>query len=335
MLVSVGYPTGMEGLIYPIPFSGPEDLLKVALAAERLGYHSIWGNDHMTTQNYVRKEYKTPPRFWEPLTTFAFLAGQTRKLKFGTGLLVLPMRRDIVVTAKQIATVDQLSGGRLEIGIGVGAYREEFDALQPGVKAHRGDMVEEGIQALRKLFTEKVASFDGKYYQFKDVEFAPKPYQARLPLLIGGNNVNAIRRAALYGDGWIPAGLHVDKMREGVDQLRELAVANKRNPAELQVAPQFICHIGKQHDAAVARFRQSQLHTHLVSLASSTLKEQGKRSYEEINLIGEPAAIIAKVQAAKAAGATHLLGILFAANSVGELIDQMQMFSETVVPHIQ
>jgi probable F420-dependent oxidoreductase len=334
MLVSVGFPTGMEGLIYPIPFSGVEDLLLVAKKAEQFGYHSIWGNDHMTTQNYVRKEYKTPPRFWEPLTTFAFLAGHTTRLKFGTGLLVLPMRRDIVVVAKQIATLDQLSGGRLEIGIGVGAYREEFDALQPNIKAHRGDMVEEGIQALRRLFTEQIASFDGKYYQFKNVEFQPKPKQEPFPLLIGGNNVNAIRRAALYGDGWIPAGLHVDKIAEGVKQLRELAAGAGRDPKRLQVAPQFICHVGLKHDAAVARFRQSQMHTHLMSLASSTLKEQGKLSHEEINLIGEPAEIIEKAHRARAAGATHLLGTLFAANTVSELVEQMQMFSELVVPHL-
>ena len=334
MLVSVGFPTGMEGLIYPIPFSGSDDLLLLAKKAEQFGYHSIWGNDHMTTQNYVRKEYKTPPRFWEPLTTFAFLAGHTTRLKFGTGLLVLPMRRDIVVVAKQIATLDQLSGGRLEIGIGVGAYREEFDALQPNIKAHRGDMVEEGIQALRRLFTEKTASFDGKYYQFKNVEFAPKPKQEPFPLLIGGNNVNAIRRAALYGNGWIPAGLHVDKIGEGVKQLPELAVGAGRDPKSLQVAPQFICHVGLKHDAAVARFKQSQMYTHLMSLAGSTLKEQGKLSHEEINLIGEPAEIIKKAHQAKKAGATHLLGTLFAANTVSELVEQMQMFSELVVPHL-
>ncbi|MDF3073025.1 MAG: luciferase-like [Alphaproteobacteria bacterium] len=335
MRYSVGFPTGMEGLIYPIPFAETNDLLKIAQTAEKHGFDSLWGNDHMTTQDYVREEFPVPPRFWEVLTTSAWLAGQTTKLRFGTGLLVLPMRRDIVVTAKQIATLDQLSGGRVEIGIGVGAYREEFEAVQPNVKAHRGDMVEEGIQALRKLFTERSSSFDGKYYQFKNVEFAPKPKQARLPLLIGGNNINAIRRAALHGDGWIPAGFHTDKIAEGVKQMHEIATVNGRDAKSLQVAPQFICHVGKDHEKAIARFRQSQMHTHLVSLSKSTLKEQGSLTHEDINLIGAPDAILAKIAKAKAAGATHLLGILFAANDVPELLDQMQIFAETVVPHIK
>src|SRR5207237_6242830 len=122
---SAGLPTGMEGLTFPIPFSDPENLVAIALAAEKLGYDSVWGNDHMTTQHYVRAEFPQPPRFWEPLVTYAYLASITKTLRFGTGLLVLPMRRDIVVMAKQIATLDHFSNGRVEIGVGIGAYREE------------------------------------------------------------------------------------------------------------------------------------------------------------------------------------------------------------------
>ena len=148
MRVSVGLPTGMEGLTYPIPFSDPEAVIRIARHAETLGYHSVWGNDHMTTQHYVRAEFPTPPRFWEPLIVYSFVASETTTLRFGTGILVLPMRRDIVVTAKQIATLDHFSGGRLEIGVGIGAYREEFEALQPDSKTARGRIVDEGLEAL-------------------------------------------------------------------------------------------------------------------------------------------------------------------------------------------
>src|SRR5580692_10978962 len=172
-LFSVGFPTGMEGLTYPIPFSNPEDLVRIAQHAEALGYHSVWGNDHMTTQHYVRAESPVPPRFWEPLVTYAYLAAHTKRLRFGTGVLVLPMRRDIVVTAKQIATLDHFSNGRVEIGVGIGAYREEFEALNPQARVHRGDMVVEGVTALRLLFSQRAASFDGKYYKFRDVELFP------------------------------------------------------------------------------------------------------------------------------------------------------------------
>jgi len=203
MKISVGLPTGMEGLMYPVPFSTPKDIVDIAVHAERLGYHSVWGNDHMTPQHYVRAEFSIPPNVWEPLITYGFIAAATKTLRMGTGMLVLPMRRDIVVTAKQIATLDQFSGGRLEIGIGVGAYREEFEALQPHFKAHRGNMVDEGLQALRQLFTERSASHEGEYYQYRDVEMFPKPLQKQLPLYLGGNNRNAILRAAKAGDGRI------------------------------------------------------------------------------------------------------------------------------------
>ena len=102
MIVSVGFPTGMEGLTYPIPFSEPDVLLSIAKHAETLGYHSIWGNDHMNTKKYVRAEFGRPPRFWDILITYAWLASQTKSLRFGTGILVLPMRRDIVLAAKQL-----------------------------------------------------------------------------------------------------------------------------------------------------------------------------------------------------------------------------------------
>ena len=249
MRVSVGLPTGMEGLTYPIPFSEPETIIRIARHAEALGYHSVWGNDHMTTQHYVRAEFPTPPRFWEPLITYAFVAAATETLRFGTGILVMPMRRDIVVTAKQIATLDHFSGGRLEIGLGIGAYREEFDAVQPDSGLTRGRILDEGIPALKALLTERVASFDGAFFKYRDVELYPKPKQDHLPLYVGGNNPANLRRTAKWADGWLPAAVHVDRLRDDVKQLHELAAAEGRNPDDIEVAPQYIVHIeiGRAH----------------------------------------------------------------------------------------
>ena len=333
-LFSVGFPTGMEGLTYPIPFSNPEDLVRIAQRAETLGYHSVWGNDHMTTQHYVRAEYPVPPRFWEPLVTYAYLAAHTETLRFGTGVLVLPMRRDIVVTAKQIATVDHLSNGRLEIGVGIGAYREEFEALNPNAKVHRGDMVSEGVEALRLLFSDREASFDGKYYKFKDVELFPKPKQSRLPIYFGGNNQAHLQRTALSGDGWIPAAMPQPTLRRMVTELKALMEAAGRNFSEVQIAPQYIVHVGKDEEKTVARFRQSQMYKHLQSLKKSTLKGQDATNPEDINLVGSVATVIERASALREAGVTHFLGLFFAANSVPELLEQMQIFAEDVRPKI-
>ena len=335
MRISAGLPTGMEGLTYPIPFSDPENVIKIAQAAEKFGYDSVWGNDHMTTQHYVRAEFPTPPRFWEPLITYAFVLSETTTLKVGTGILVLPMRHDIVVTAKQVVTLDHFGKGRLELGIGIGAYREEFDALQPDNKLQRGDIVDEGLQALRLLFNERVASFEGKFYKFRDVELWPKPYQKKLPIYVAGNNPNNIRRTVQWGDGWLPAGIHVDRLRAGVKTLREMAEKAGRDPKTIEVCPQFVVHVGKTHAAAIETFRQSQMNKHLVSLSKSTLKGQGTATHEDINLIGTPAEIVDKANNLREAGVTHLLGLYFAANSVPELLDQMQVFAEEVMPKIK
>jgi probable F420-dependent oxidoreductase len=334
MRVSAGLPTGMEGLTYPIPFADPENVIKIAQAAERFGYDSVWGNDHMTTQHYVRSEFPVPPRFWEPLVTYAFVLSHTRTLRVGTGILVLPMRRDIVVTAKQIATLDHFSKGRLEIGVGIGAYREEFDALQPDTSLPRGAVVDEGVQALRALFENRVASFEGKFYRFRDVELWPKPYQSHIPIYIGGNNANNIRRAVAWGDGWLPAGMHVERLREGVRTLREMAEKSGRDPTRIEVCPQYIVHIGKTRAAAVERFRRTQMHKHLVSLQKSTFKGQGAVAHEDVNLIGTAEEVVAKAIALREAGVTHLLGLYFAVDCVAELVDQMQTFAEQVVPEI-
>ena len=334
VIVSAGLPTGMEGLTYPIPFSDPEAVIRIAQHAEKLGYHSVWGNDHMTTQHYVRAEFPVPPRFWEPLVTYAFIAANTKTLRFGTGILVLPMRRDIVVTAKQIATLDHFSGGRLEIGVGVGAYREEFEALWPEAEVHRGDMVEEGVKALQLLFRERVASFDGKYYRFRDVELFPKPKQQRLPIYFGGNSANHLRRVAESADGWIPAGMEAERLAAHVRELKAMTVKAGRDPQEIAVAPQYVAHLGRNHEAAIARFKESQMYKHLMSLRKSTLKQQAGRPMEEINLVGGVEAVVEKAQKLKEAGVTHFLGLYFAANSVPELLDQMQLFAEEVTPKI-
>ncbi|MET0969459.1 MAG: TIGR03619 family F420-dependent LLM class oxidoreductase [Tardiphaga sp.] len=332
--VSAGLPTGMEGLTYPIPFSSPETLIQIAQHAEKLGYHSVWGNDHMTTQHYVREEFPVPPRFWEPLMTYAFIAAATTTLRMGTGILVLPMRRDIVVLAKQIATLDHFSGGRFELGVGVGAYKEEFDALRPEGGAHRGDMVEEGVKALQLLFKERSATFEGKYYAYKDVELFPKPKQDKLPMYFGGNNENHLRRVAEGADGWIPAAMPADRLKPMIETMMELTVKAGRDPAKIEVAPQFVVHAARDHDAAVARYKQSQMHKHLLSLSKSTLKGEAGLKMEDINLIGNPQSIIEKIHKLKAVGVTHLLGLYFAANDVQELLDQMQFFAEEITPKV-
>jgi probable F420-dependent oxidoreductase len=334
MNVSAGLPTCMEGMMYPVPFANAEDIVDIALHAESLGYHGVWGNDHMTTQKYVRDEFKQPPNFWEPLVIYSNIAARTSKLRFGTGMLVTPMRRDIVVVAKQVATLDHLSGGRFDLGFGVGAYREEFEALHPGWKVHRGRLMEESIQAMKVLFENRQASWDGEYYKFSDVEMYPKPLQDPLPIYVGGNSPNAYERAAKYGDGWLPAGMPPDQIAERVRVYKELVYDLGKDFDHMDVALQMMTYIDHNHEKAVERFKQSQMYQHNLSLRTSTLKDQADLKFEEIHLIGTPDQVIEKAANLRNAGVKHLCGTYFCADTLSELKDQMQLFAEVALPSI-
>ena len=187
MKFGVSLPTCVEGMAYPIRFADERDLIELGVEAEQLGFDSVLVNDHYSTMPYVREQFTDPPRFYEPLTSLAFLAARTSRIRMMTGVVVMPMREPVLL-AKQVATIDQLSGGRLTLGVGVGAYRAEFESVHPDLAgAARGELVDEGIRALTVLFSERVSEFSGQHFRFTDVELYPKPRQDPFPLFSCGN----------------------------------------------------------------------------------------------------------------------------------------------------
>jgi len=334
MRFGVHIPTCIEGMMYPVPFARPEDVLPTALLCERLGYDSVWGNDHMTTQRYVQREFPQPPNFYEPLITFAYCAAGTTRLRFATGILVLPMRH-MAVVAKQVATLDQLSGGRMILGVGTGAYREEYEALFPDARdVHRGTLVEEGIQALRLLFTERRATYRGRHVRFEDVECFPKPRQTPMPIYAGGNHPEVRRRAGQYCEGWMPAVLAPEEIARGVEDIQRAAAKAGRDAAAIDIAPQFAVSIGRTREEAQRRFRASQLYKHLESLRTTTLREQ-TGGYEQRNLIGSPEEICERVRVYARAGVTTCSGMLFVANTVPEMHEAIELFGREVIPNFR
>ena len=182
MKFGVALPTGYEGLIYPPPFASPESITRIAVAAEEMGFDSVLPNDHFSTQRYVRQMVDRPPNYFEPFTSLAYVAARTSRIRLITGVIVLPVR-DPVSVAKQAATLDHFSGGRLVLGVGIGAYREEFWAVRPERRSwHRGEIVTDSVRALRVLFERKDATYHGQYFSFEDVQMFPKPLQTRLPI---------------------------------------------------------------------------------------------------------------------------------------------------------
>lgn len=332
MRFGLGVPTGTEGLMYAVPYADIDQAVELARAAERLGFESVWGNDHVTTQRYVRADFDQPPRYYDPFAYFSYVAAVTERVRLGTAIMVLPFRHP-VVAAKQVATLDHLSHGRAVLGVGIGAYREEFEAMQPAARRlHRGEHAEEAITALRLLFSERRASYHGKWVEFTDVESYPKPVQDHLPLLSGGNSPGSRSRAARLADGWLPACLSAGEARAGLRAIRDEAEQHGRTlPAHFEVALQVCVSLAPTREQAWGRFESSQLFHHLVSLSKTTLKDQGVDDLLTRNLIGTPQDVAEQIAAYRAAGVTTMAALLFAADSVAETLDAMAQFSAEVI----
>lgn len=330
MKFSVCLSTGFEGVMYPISFAGPRDFIAQAELCERLGYDSVWGNDHITTQNYVRELFPgRPPNFYEPMIVLSSIATVTTHLKLGTALVVLPMR-DPVYLAKQAITLDQMSGGRFILAVGLGAYREEFLSWggARAATARRGDMMDEGLSALKLLLTEPRCSFEGRYYSFRDIEMFPKGIAQPFPLYIGGHNLEAAERAARYGEGWLPGWRPIAELAERIANLKARAAALGRDPARIEIAPQFSVTIDKTLEAAKARYMASGLVAHRRSLAY-TGRDLGHQVVA--NLVGSPDVILEKIATLKAIGVDHCCALMFPAASLGEMNEQIEWFATDVM----
>ena len=198
-------------------FPDPASALSMARAAEAAGFESLWAPEHVVISPDSIQTYGETDH-WDrlyrrggipdPLVWLAFVAGHTSTIKLGTNVVVLPQHTPFVF-AKTAATVDVMSGGRLELGIGVGGIVEDFRAL--GIDLHdRGKRMDEQIEVLRTLWTQEVAEHHGAYYSFAGIRSDPSPVRGTIPLHIGGSSDAAIRRAATRGDGYFPAIMRGD-----------------------------------------------------------------------------------------------------------------------------
>ncbi len=210
------------------------DVLALAVEAETLGFASVWTQDHLLNVGRVRDRLEDRP-YWHPLAVLSAAAVMTSRITLGTSVMVLPYH-DPVGLAKYAATLDALCDGRFVLGVGVGALREEFDAL--GVPfGRRGALTDESIAVMKDLWTSPEPSYAGGRFRFANLRFSPRPVQTpHVPLWIGGSSDAAIRRAARAGDGWHPANVTPAAFADGVQRLRGLAVDAGRDPARLALS---------------------------------------------------------------------------------------------------
>jgi len=224
------------------PYTTRDMLVLLSEAAEKVGLESIWVSEHL-----VVADPRTPPSpmdpedpILDPVTTLAFLAGRTRSVRLGTGIIVLPLRNPLIL-AKQLATVDVLSGGRLMFGVGVGYVEREFEALDASFR-DRGMRTEEYLAAIRSIWTERHPSYVGATISFAGVQSFPHPVQEpHPPIVMGGYAPPVMRRTIREADGWYGWGLDLEATARRLDVLRETASQVPRGeglgPLEITITP--------------------------------------------------------------------------------------------------
>ena len=219
----------------------PKRAVELIQAAEAAGFESAWTVEHTVIPHGYQSEYPYSPTgkipggdgdfdLPDPLIWMAYVAAATTRIKLGTGVIILPQHNP-VITAKQVATLDFMSAGRVILGVGVGWLKEEFEALGSPFE-ERGARTDEYIQVMRELWSADRPTFEGQFFRFKDAYMRPKPINRSVPIVIGGHSSFAAKRAGRLGDGFFPArGAPADLVK----LVRDTAVAHGRDPDAIEI----------------------------------------------------------------------------------------------------
>ena len=297
-------PVQSQSTLYAEPWeagAGPDDLAEIARVADRAGFDYLASCDHVAIPRRLASAMSTV--WYDPVATLAFLAGVTERVRLLSHVAVVGLRHPLL-TAKQYATLDHLSGGRLVLGVGAGHVQEEFEALGVDFE-QRGAVLDEAIDALRAaLGPEEFPEHHGKRYDFEGLGQRPRPAQQHVPLWVGGSSPAAVRRAALKGDGWLPQGDPRDRLPDQIAELKRLRTeAGLSDPLTIGAI------------------------TEPLYLSTPTW-EVGRRT-----LTGAPERIAESLRAYRAMG-VHQIQVRFRCRSRAELTDQMAAFGADIAPHL-
>ncbi len=305
------------------PLARPEILVKLAEKADALRYNSLFVTDHVVIPTAYRSKYPYSTSgqaaadwnqgYLEPLALMSYLAGVTSRVSLGTSVLVVPYRNP-VVTAKMLATLDVMSGGRVILGIGVGWLEEEFNALAAPPYAERGRVTDEYIRLMRECWTREPVEWTGRYYTLAEVSVLPKPRQPRgIPIWAGGHTDAALKRTGELADGWHPIGhrppavLHPDEYADKVAIIHGWAKKAGRQPEDITLSFRTPLDVRSARTKAPAGDRQP--------------------------FRGTAAEVIADVKGYQAIGVTHFVFDL-AAPDLRQQLAMMERFAEDVRPAV-
>lgn len=245
--------------------ASPDGAVKIAQAAEAGGFDAIWTVEHVVVPSGYESAYPYDASgkmaggaedfdLPDPLIWLAYVAARTERIQLATGILIVPQRNP-VITAKEVATLDHLSGGRMVLGVGAGWLAEEFDAL--GVPfADRGRRLDEYLAVMKALWTEDKATFDGEFFSFTDCISRPRPVNGTIPIVVGGHSKTAARRAGRIGDAFFPGSGSIDELRSLVPVMRQAAEDAGRDPDSIEFIAGAGARPGAELDARVEQLAE-------------------------------------------------------------------------------
>jgi probable F420-dependent oxidoreductase len=225
------------------PFANGPAAAEMAMAAEAAGFESLWTVEHVVVPSGYESTYPYDPSgkmpggedfdIPDPLVWLSWVASATSSIRLATGILIVPQRNPVVL-AKELATLDHLSGGRMELGIGVGWLEEEFDAI--GVPfAERGRRTDDNVAAMRALWSEEKATYHGEFTSFDDCISRPRPVNGSIPVHVGGHTDIAARRAGRLGDGFFPGRGTPQDLARSMELVRATAKEHGRDPGAIEL----------------------------------------------------------------------------------------------------
>jgi alkanesulfonate monooxygenase SsuD/methylene tetrahydromethanopterin reductase-like flavin-dependent oxidoreductase (luciferase family) len=321
--VGVGLPNCREGRLHPIGVITPEWMRAIAQLAETLEYDSLWLNEFSDTEPSVRATFAQGPRYYDPLMVIADLAARTEVIRFLTATLVLPEHSPLVL-ARQLASLNSLSGGRLAVGVGLGGPKDEFRRLHGELGTpNRGEMMDDFLGALHAYRTEPLAGYSGKYVAFDAIHTGSLPGDDYLPVLAAGSSASVVDRIARYADGWIDSHLSPDDIHTTLTSLSEGFVARNR-AARPVVLRQFNMSLASSLAEAEAR---------VDAVLGDGASKQPPAGVDR-RLIGTPESVTARLNEYLNAGVREICAIFFGTD-IESVAGQMHLFTDQVRPNLR
>jgi probable F420-dependent oxidoreductase len=334
MRFSTGLPNCREGRQNLIGSVNRDALVRQAVVAEECGYYCLWPNEFFTTRPEVARKYSQPPTMFDTLISMAYAAAATRRIRILPSTLVLPLHETIHL-ARQLATLDVFSEGRISVGIGLGGDRDEFKRLRPDAP-NRSRLMDEMVQAMRLLWTERSASFQGEFVRFDAIETYPKPIQDPLPIFRAGHGEEVFKWIARHGQGWIDSSQKPEDAAQYVARLKTLTTAAGRDADAIEVVRQWYVAIADTEEEANTIYAAS-LPPGNTQTGTSREPERsgpgfGARPDWEQSLVGTPAQILQRMRDYAPLGLTEICAIFYSAN-VESMERQTRLFASEIMAH--